>query len=403
MKILFGPVDLKREGLQGGGLDFDLSKLNSDQFEVKVFSQTNEESIYNILNSLETFVPEVLMLIFPEHKFLPLDISSVDIPIVTIFMDWHESKMEYVKTIASISDWIFTDLKGIEVLKNLGFTNTSFFPLGGYNPKHFKNLENLDKIYDISFIGCLDSSYYTTRTKLLYQLLELNDNYIVNFTQGLFNNDYTRFISQSKISFNHSVKGELNMRAYEIMKAGSLLFIEEENLEAKKAFTPFVHFIPYNSDNLLSLVEHYLNNENERELIIKNASLAVKKFTFENNIQSLFKQIKNLKLTRKNKQEFLFPSLTSSEPFISGSSIFYKYLYQIPEVYYEPKTSYQSLNNIGVYCSAFPIISFFGLNTPSTYHESLITIISSILEKKLNSVIETPDFKINEVHDWATI
>ena len=70
----------------------------------------------------------------------------------------------------------------------------------------------------------------------------------------IFGDDYGRFLNRARIGFNRSIRGEMNLRAFEVPACGGLLFMEEQNREIREFLTPGEEVVLYNNDNFEELV-----------------------------------------------------------------------------------------------------------------------------------------------------
>jgi spore maturation protein CgeB len=122
----------------------------------------------------------------------------------------------------------------------------------------------LPKIYDITFVGNIDPSVYAERMRLLDRLKK---RFNVHVFTSIYGNEVARIYSQSKIIFNKSLAGELNMRVFEAMSCGSLLLTDKIGNGLLDLFENRKHLVAYENDDIEDLVTYYLSHEHERESI----------------------------------------------------------------------------------------------------------------------------------------
>src|SRR5207245_4611385 len=103
--------------------------------------------------------------------------------------------------------------------------------------------------------------------------------YRLRLAGGGFNEEYTRMMNATRITFNRSIRGEMNMRCYEAAACGSLLFYEEENAKIREFFEDRVHCVLYNDHNLEELIDYYLAHHEERERITAPARERVEHYS----------------------------------------------------------------------------------------------------------------------------
>lgn len=74
----------------------------------------------------------------------------------------------------------------------------------------------------------------------------------------------------AKIVVDHSFLN-VSGRAYEAMLNGCLFFCHEGNTLISNSLEPFVHYVPYNDENIVDLIERYLDDEEASTAIITAA------------------------------------------------------------------------------------------------------------------------------------
>ena len=139
----------------------------------------------------------------------------------------------------------------------------------GISKKHYGVNYSDEKIYDVSFIGGLnqDRQKYIERYKMNHKTT--------------FGPDYIEEMQKSKICFNKSISHDLNAKNMEIIGSGTFML---SNLNPN--FLDFmdnnenIQKMMYCDDNQLDYkIKYYLENENERETLAKNA----REYIFENH------------------------------------------------------------------------------------------------------------------------
>lgn len=139
---------------------------------------------------------------------------------------------------------------------------------------------DVDKIYDVSFIG----SPYTYERQMFFTLLEKNGIKVHLFggrgdnDEYLSVSDYATKINQTKINLNlnHSdIQPHRKGRAYEIAACGGFMLATHPEVYRSKNG---VHlrdgedFVSIRIDNVVDIIKHYLSEENERTKIAQNLS-----------------------------------------------------------------------------------------------------------------------------------
>lgn len=268
---------------------------------LKIIYNYSNTTLEDILKQIPSkWTPDVIIcrdiLFYPP----PIGIEQSEYPTIGIIGDWNINFTSVISTIHRFN-YLFCDRKGVEVLKQSGITNIDYWPNYGLVPQIFKPIENIEKIYDICFVGSLDHNIQKERSIYLKRIALLSDKYKVIILTGLYREDYVKVLNQSKICFNHSVRGEMNMRAFEVPACKSLLFIEEDNLEVRDFYEDKKHCVFYNNDNFENLIKYYLDNEEERNEIIEAAYIQVQKYTYKEHLKLLIRKISDLNLEKIKK------------------------------------------------------------------------------------------------------
>lgn len=249
--------------------DFDFKDYGFDKHCAIPLDPENY-SVEAILRGLPSnWTPDCSIFFFPEYAPLPIKMEKMPFPSYVVVSDWNCGYLILIENLKKF-DYIFTDKPGVTFFKEKGFANVSYWPAYSFNPQWHKIYPHQEKKYDVSFIGNLSSYFHGVRNKLIYQLLTLSDKYKINIEIGIKEAAYGKLLNQSRIVFNKSVRGEFNMRCYEVPACGTLLFFEEDNQEVREIFTDQEHCVLYNQDNLLALVTKYLEEDSLREVIAKN-------------------------------------------------------------------------------------------------------------------------------------
>lgn len=259
---------------------------------IEIIKILNSSYLYfsDILNlAPDKFKANIIVFWHPEYYFVPIGIENTDIFSICCVGDWN---INFINLHASIRqfDHIITDQKGINAFKKYNFNNLSYFPLFSLRIPNYTNI-NLIKKYDILFIGNINQNVQTERSKYLYRIAKLSEKYNVLITSGIYGDEYQKTLSESKIIFNRSVRSEINARVFETLKAKSLLFLEEENLESEYYLKPNYNFVTYNEHNLENLIDFYLENDHKREEIVNNGGKFIEEYSTEKFNQDFYLHI----------------------------------------------------------------------------------------------------------------
>lgn len=302
LKILLGPITLQEQGGQ-----YLMRALHRHQ--VITFSEKQADIQYDlatvhfddILNQLpDGWQPDLVLFWSPEYQGIPTGIEHGPYPLVAAVGDWNMG-FRALREMLTAFDYIFTDRRGVEVFQKAGYSNVGHALLFGFDPQDHRRMLGVEKVYDVSIVGNLNHDVQRERSKWLGRIAKLADKYHVKILSGLYGEDYTRVLNQSKITFNRSIRGEMNMRAYEAPACGSLLFYERENLEVHEVYTDREHCVLYGHEDLEKLVDHYLTYDDERDRIVEAAWERVQDYSYERQLERLLGKIHELGLLNRPK------------------------------------------------------------------------------------------------------
>ncbi len=216
--------------------------------------------IDRVINELPTgWNPDVFLFV-DTCVFYPLNnLNSLKCVKACYLIDAHinfDHHLEFARDF----DVVFVAHKpAVEMFKERGVENVFWVPPACDPEIHGKKKD--EKLYDVGFVGVLN----TERTHLLKELSQRFNTYY----ERCFLERMAEVFSQSKIVFNKSIEGGLNMRVFEVLASGSMLLTNEARgsgltdiLDDKKQIV-----IYRNEKELLALADYYLENDDEREEI----------------------------------------------------------------------------------------------------------------------------------------
>ncbi len=280
LRILLGPMKAENEaGIRHPELRLD------DSF---CFYDNDSGSYAEILAKLpHGWKPDVVIHWSLEYYSPPKGIDTAECLTAAVLGDWNLGG-QAMHLMGGAFDVLIADRNGCERLRSAGFTNVIHAPLWSYDPKVHRVLPNIRRDIDILMIGNFNHEIQRERARWISRVLMLSDKYNVCITAGFFGEEYTQMMNRAKIVFNRSVRGEMNMRAYEAAACGALLFNERENSEIRDFFTDREECVLYGDDDLEYLLEYYLSHPEESESIAKAGSLAVLPYTMQHHTNHIY-------------------------------------------------------------------------------------------------------------------
>lgn len=141
---------------------------------------------------------------------------------------------------------------------------------------------------DVGFYGNLNPAAHPRRMDNVHRLTMLGDRWRVEISGYHAQEDYAALLNRTRIAFNGSIRGEMNLRCFEAPACGALLFIERDNLEAGEVFTHGETAIFYSDDDLLELMERYLRDEPERARIARAGQSLIQEWRAVNRLDDFF-------------------------------------------------------------------------------------------------------------------
>ena len=226
------------------------------------------KSIYDQLP--EGWVPDIVYINNVDGITLPEDLWQCPHLIAVIANDMHLASLhnpdiyDLVDAIAAISP------VPVNVQKHEG---TFFMPCGTAEmPSDIPPLQPFSKRpVDVLSICSKMLPAYMERNKTLGHIAnELGDKYTICFP-SLRDLDIHTPHRFAKIVVDRSFLN-VSGRAYEAMLNGCLFFTHEENDLIANSMEPFVHYIPYNDDNIIDLLEEYLTDKQKSQTVIDAAT-----------------------------------------------------------------------------------------------------------------------------------
>ncbi|MGA9293866.1 MAG: glycosyltransferase [Ignavibacteriaceae bacterium] len=227
--------------------------------------------------------PDLFLWIESVASFIPINIKGSGFPTACYLIDSHLNLESHLNW-ANYFDFIFiAQREYLSEFKKSGFENVFWLPLGADPEIHSK--KNIEKTYDVGFVGSVSGHLYQRRVNLLNKI---NSIVKVNYSRCWWN-EMAEFFSASKIVFNNSINNDLNMRLFEVMSTGSFLLTDTaSNSGQEEMFKDGKDLGIYNDDNIIDKVKYYLKNDIERETIAEHGRQIIHSaHTYSHRIEEL--------------------------------------------------------------------------------------------------------------------
>lgn len=232
------------------------------------------------------FVPDLILVWTPENDPPPLGIECSPVPTVCLAGDWNIFSPAQEVNFGRY-DVVLADRPGTRHLANAHCRPVYWGPLYAHNPLLHRPAPGVDKDIDVLYLGSLNLGHRGARQRWLQRVADLPDDLCVVLATGAWGDAYTRALSRARIVFNHSIRGELNLRVFETLACGSLPFLESDNEEVRDFFTDGVDIVLYDHRNFEDKVRHYLAHWDEAKAVIARGQQKVKGFAGVERLDAL--------------------------------------------------------------------------------------------------------------------
>ncbi len=158
-------------------------------------------------------------------------------------------------------DFVFVAQKDyLRQYVDAGCRSVRWLPLG-FDPSVHRRM-GLPKTRNVSFVG---SPWPAKGRGEILQALQQS---VGLETHTAFLHDMVRIFNESKIVFNKSSRGDVNMRVFEALGCGSFLLTDRCVNGQEELFTPKEHLVTYDSpEEAAELAKYYLGADAERQEI----------------------------------------------------------------------------------------------------------------------------------------
>jgi tetratricopeptide (TPR) repeat protein len=223
--------------------------------------------------------PEFLVLHLQYRTVSPW-LFQAPVPVITLAGDgnlqWHAYRQ-----LAGCCDAILTDRESVERFARAGISHARPAILfGGERDMLEGAWPEVARDIDLLFVGNFQADVQRERLPLVARLAQLRPRLNVVLATNVYGEEYRKLLARSRIVFNRGIRGEWNTRVCEALAAGALLFQEAGNREVFGALEDRKECVAYTPDDLIPLLQHFLEHEDERRAIAEAGRARVQEFSF---------------------------------------------------------------------------------------------------------------------------
>ncbi|MBL9077380.1 MAG: glycosyltransferase family 1 protein [Planctomycetes bacterium] len=205
------------------------------------------------------FRPDAVLIWWPDQEPLPAGLEHCPVPVVGIVSDYNLS-LPYLVGLWPFFDLLLCDRAGQDLFRRLSFADVRYWcQFAHKRPFHFVRPDAGPRDIDIGFAGNLNPIVQRDRAPWIERVRRLADRDVrVEVQTGVHGDGYGRFLNRCRIGWNRSIRGEMNLRAFEVPACGALLLMERDNLEVRDFFVPDEECVLYGDGDFEAIVAELL-------------------------------------------------------------------------------------------------------------------------------------------------
>ncbi len=242
---------------------WDLEKIRDRLYGHDLPYSTAE--VERILSSLPgDWRPDLFLWVESGVSYPLRGLSALPCPTACWLIDTHIHPRQHLET-AKIFDFVFLAQKQyVPLFREAGIRNVHWLPLA-CDPDIHRDF-GLEPLHDVSFVGSVTAAH-PRRNELLLRLARRFNAHL----QRCFLEEMALAFSRSRIVFNCSARGDLNMRVFEALSTGSLLVTDQAARSGlEELFEDGRHLVIYRSaEELEERIAYFLGHEEERTRIAR--------------------------------------------------------------------------------------------------------------------------------------
>ncbi len=248
-------------------------------------SQGSLEELLSILPG--DFYPDLLLIYWPDQDPLPSGMERCPVPSIGIISDYNLS-LPYVTGLWPFFDILLCDRGGVEVFTKLPFADVRYFCQYSFKSPTHRLYPAEIRSLDVGFAGNLNPTIQIARAPWIERLLALKQTGMrCEVRDDVRGESYGRFLNRARIGFNHSIRGEMNLRAFEVPACGALLFMESSNREVREFFEPGREVVLYDEGNFEELLREHIADQAKCKAMAQAGYERVQEYRMSRRIDAL--------------------------------------------------------------------------------------------------------------------
>lgn len=249
------------------------------------------------------FTPDLVLIYWPDQDPLPAGIEHCPVPVVGVVSDYNLS-LPYLVGLWPFFDAWLCDRAGVSLFERLSFAGVRYWNQYAHKRPFHRIHPDVARTIDLGFVGNLNPAVQRERAPWLERLRRLPQLGVTTEVHGgIRGAAYGRFLNACKIGWNRSIRGELNLRAFEVPACGALLLLEQGNLEVAEYFVPGEECVLY-GDDLEAIVLELLGDPARLQRIARAGHRRVQDHRLGNRLPQLCAALQRLPRQRPASSPF---------------------------------------------------------------------------------------------------
>ncbi|GAB4155290.1 MAG: hypothetical protein Fur0037_23770 [Planctomycetota bacterium] len=249
------------------------------------------------------FRPDFVLLYWPDQEPLPAGLQHCPFPVVGVVSDYNLT-LPWIAGLWPFFDVLLCDRRGVDLFAALSFADVRYFCQYTFKkPFHRIWPDAGPRDIDIGFAGNLNPVVQRERAPWIERIRRLADRGVrVDIRTGVHGADYGRFLNRCRIGFDRSIRGEMNLRAFEVPACGAALLIERENLEVADFLEPGEECVLY-GDDLEDVVLDLLADPKRLSRIAERGHQRIQHYSMGRRLEDLAELLSGIRTGRPRVSE----------------------------------------------------------------------------------------------------